>query len=102
MDLCFIGRMMDVVEAERCGFVARVVSVDKLMAETMEAAKKIASMGRLAAYANKEAICAAFEAPMSEALKLERRMFYGLFATEDQTEGMAAFIEKRPPNFKNR
>ena len=65
-------------------------------------AKKIASMGRLAAYANKEAINAAFETPMSEALRLERRMFYGLFATEDQKEGMAAFIEKRPPNFKNR
>lgn len=102
MDLCLTGRMMDAAEAERCGLVARIVSAEQLVAEAVTAAKKIAAMGRLAAYANKEVINAAFETPMSEALRLERRMFYGLFATEDQKEGMAAFIEKRPPNFKNR
>jgi enoyl-CoA hydratase len=102
MDLCLTGRMMDAAEAERCGLVARVVSADKLHEEAMAAAKKIAAMGRLAAFANKEAVNAAFETPLNEGLKLERRLFYSLFATEDQKEGMAAFIEKRPPNFKNR
>jgi enoyl-CoA hydratase len=102
MDLCLTGRMMDAAEAERSGLVARIVAAEKVLEEAMAAAKKIAAMGRLAVYANKEAINAAFETPMSEGLKLERRMFYGLFATEDQKEGMAAFIEKRPPNFRNR
>ncbi len=102
MDLCLTGRMMDAAEAESCGLVARVVPADKLHEEAMAAAKKIASMGRLAAIANKEAVNAAFETPLNEGLKLERRLFYSLFATADQKEGMAAFIEKRPPNFKNR
>ena len=102
MDLCLTGRMMDAAEAERCGLVARVVAADKLGEEAMAAAKKIAAMGRLAAIANKEAVNAAFETPLNEGLKLERRLFYSLFATEDQKEGMAAFIEKRPPNFRNR
>ncbi|WP_395646644.1 enoyl-CoA hydratase [Terricaulis sp.] len=102
MDLCLTGRMMDAAEAERAGLVARVVTADKLMEETLAAAKKIAAMGRLAAVANKEAVNAAFETPMNEGLRLERRLFYSLFATEDQKEGMAAFIEKRPPNFQNR
>jgi enoyl-CoA hydratase len=102
MDLCLTGRMMDAVEAERCGLVARIVPADKLMDETLAAAKKIAAMGRLAALANKEAVNAAFETPLNEGLRLERRLFYGLFATEDQKEGMAAFVEKRPPAFKNR
>ena len=101
MDLCLTGRMMDAAEAERCGLVARVVPAEKLHEEVMNA-KKIASMGRLSAIANKEAVNAAFETPLNEGLKLERRLFYSLFATEDQKEGMAAFIEKRPPNFKNR
>jgi enoyl-CoA hydratase len=102
MDLCLTGRMMDAAEAERCGLLARVVSADNLQEETMAAAKKIAAMGRLAAIANKEAINAAFETPLREGLTFERRLFYSLFASEDQKEGMAAFIEKRPPNFKNR
>jgi enoyl-CoA hydratase len=102
MDLCLTGRMMDAAEAERAGLVARIVPADKLMEETMAAAKKIASMGGLATIANKEAVNAAFETPLNEGLKLERRLFYGLFATADQKEGMAAFIEKRPPAFKNR
>jgi enoyl-CoA hydratase len=102
MDLCLTGRMMDAVEAERCGLVARVVAADKLMEEALSAAKKIASFGRLAVIANKEAVNAALETPLNEGLKLERRLFYGLFATEDQKEGMAAFIAKRPPDFKHR
>lgn len=102
MDLCLTGRMMDAAEAERAGLVARIVPGDKLMEEALAAAKKIAAMGRLATIANKEAVNAAFESPMSEGLRFERRLFYGLLATEDQKEGMAAFIEKRPPAFKHR
>ena len=102
MDLCLTGRMMDAAEAERGGLVARVVAADKLMEETMAAAKKIASFGAISTIANKEAINAAFETPLNEGLRLERRLFYSLFATEDQKEGMAAFIAKRPPEFKNR
>ena len=102
MDLCLTGRMMDAAEAERCGLVSRVVPADKLMEEALVAARKIAGFGRLAVIANKEAVNAAFETPLNEGLRLERRLFYGLFATEDQKEGMAAFIEKRPPAFKNR
>jgi enoyl-CoA hydratase len=102
MDLCLTGRTMDAAEAERAGLAARVVPLDKLMEEAMAAAKKIAAMGALAALANKEAVNAAFETPLSEGLKLERRLFYGLFATADQKEGMAAFIEKRPPHFANK
>lgn len=102
MDLCLTGRMMDAAEAERCGLVARVVPADKLMDEALTAAKKIASFGRLSVIANKEAVNAAFETPLSEGLRLERRLFYSLFATEDQKEGMAAFIAKRAPEFKHR
>jgi enoyl-CoA hydratase len=102
MDLCLSVRMMDAAEAERCGLVSRVVAADKLMEETMAAAKKIAGFGRLSAIANKEAVNAAFETPLNEGLKLERRLFYSLFATEDQKEGMDAFIAKRPPEFKHR
>jgi len=102
MDLCLTGRMMDAAEAERAGLVARIVAADKLMEETMAAAKKIAGFGALSTIANKEAVNAAFETPLNEGLRLERRLFYSLFATEDQKEGMAAFIAKRPPEFKNR
>jgi len=102
MDLCLTGRMMDAAEAERCGLVARIVPNDKLMEETLAAAKKIAGFGQLAAIANKEGVSAAFETSLHEGLKLERRLFYGLFATEDQKEGMAAFIAKRAPEFKHR
>ena len=102
MDLCLTGRMMDADEAERAGLVSRVVAADRLMEEALTAAKKIASMGQIAVIANKEAVNAAFETPLNEGLRLERRLFYGLFATDDQSEGMAAFIEKRPPNFTHR
>jgi enoyl-CoA hydratase len=79
-----------------------VVAPEKLMEETLAAAKKIAAMGQLASLANKEAVNAAFETPLNEGLRLERRIFYSLFATEDQKEGMAAFIAKRAPEFKHR
>lgn len=102
MDLCLTGRMMDAAEAERSGLVSRIVANEKLMEETLAAAKKIASFGALAVIANKEGVNAAFETTLAEGLKLERRLFYGLFATEDQKEGMAAFIAKRPPDFKHR
>ncbi|MCR6644985.1 MAG: enoyl-CoA hydratase [Terricaulis sp.] len=102
MDLCLTGRMMDAAEAERAGLVARIVPTEKLFEEAFEAAKKIAGFGRLAVIANKEGVNAAFETPLNEGLKLERRLFYGLFATEDQKEGMAAFIAKRAPDFKHR
>jgi enoyl-CoA hydratase len=82
--------------------VSRIVADDKLMEEALGAAKKIAAFGRLSTIANKEAVNAAFETPMGEGLKLERRLFYSLFATEDQKEGMAAFIAKRAPEFKHR
>ena len=102
MDLCLTGRTMDAAEAERCGLVSRIVAADKLMEEALTAAKKIASFGRLSTIANKEAVNAAYETPLNEGLRLERRLFYSLFATEDQKEGMAAFIAKRPPEFKHR
>lgn len=102
MDLCLTGRMMDAAEAERCGLVARIVAADKLIEEALAAAKKIASFGRLSTIANKEAVNAAFETPMHEGLRLERRLFYSLFATDDQKEGMAAFIAKRAPEFRRR
>jgi enoyl-CoA hydratase len=94
--------MMDAAEAERCGLVARVVPADTLMEEALAAARKIAGFGRLSTIANKEAVNAAFETPLAEGLRLERRLFYALFATEDQKEGMAAFIAKRTPDFKHR
>jgi enoyl-CoA hydratase len=102
MDLHLTGRNMDAQEAERAGLVARIVPADKLMEEAMAAAKKIASFGRLALIANKEAVNAAYETTLQEGVKLERRLFYGLLSTEDRKEGMAAFVEKRPPVFKNR
>jgi enoyl-CoA hydratase len=102
MDLNLTGRMMDAAEAERAGLVSRIVPADKLLEETMAAAKKIAGFGRLAVIANKEGVNAAFESSLNEGLKLERRLFYGLFATQDQKEGMAAFIEKRPAKFENK
>src|SRR5262249_15635040 len=102
MDLCLTGRMMDAAEAERCGLVSRIVAPEKLIEEALTAAKAIASQARIASLANKEAVNSAFETPLAEGLRLERRLFYGLFATHDQKEGMAAFVAKRPPKFENR
>ncbi|MBX6426295.1 MAG: enoyl-CoA hydratase [Variibacter sp.] len=102
MDLCLTGRMMDAAEAERSGLVARVVPLAELMTEAMKAAETIAAMSLPAVIAAKESVNRAFETTLSEGIRFERRAFHPLFATEDQKEGMAAFIEKRPPRFKNR
>ncbi|MGA3302646.1 MAG: enoyl-CoA hydratase [Methylovirgula sp.] len=102
MELCLTGRMMDAAEAERCGLVARVIPDDQLEAEALKLAAAIAAMSRPAVLATKESINRAYEATLSEGMAAERRLFYGLFATEDRAEGMAAFLEKRPPAFKNR
>src|SRR5689334_20194669 len=102
MDLCLTGRMMDATEAERSGLVARVVPLASLMDEAMKAAETIASMSLPAVMIVKEAIDRAFETTLAEGVRFERRVFHSLFATEDQKEGMAAFVEKRPAKFKNR
>ena len=99
-DLILTGRMMGAEEAERCGLVARVVPADKLMDEAMEAATQIASYSKLTAIVAKEAIGRAFESSLAEGVLFERRVFHGLFGSEDQKEGMRAFSEKRPPVFK--
>jgi enoyl-CoA hydratase len=102
MDLILTGRMMDAQEAACAGLVARVVPLASLMEETMKAAETIASMPLQATMMAKEAVNRAFEVPLAEGVRFERRVFHSLFATEDQKEGMAAFIEKRPAKFKHR
>lgn len=102
MDLCLTGRLMDAVEAERCGLVARIIPTDKLIEETLAAAQIIASYSLPVAMMIKESINRAFESPLSEGLLFERRTFHAAFALADQKEGMAAFIEKRKPEFRNR
>jgi enoyl-CoA hydratase len=102
MDLCLTGRMMDAHEAERCGLVARVFPLDKLLEETLAAAQTIASYSLPAAMMVKEAVNRAFESSLAEGLLFERRTFHASFALEDQKEGMAAFAEKRKPNFRHR
>ena len=102
MDLCLTGRMMDAEEAERSGLVARIVPADDLLSETAKIAEKIASMSRVTAKAAKEAVNQAYESTLAEGVHFERRLFYGTFATEDKAEGMAAFVEKRKPEFKHR
>ncbi|CAL8976645.1 putative enoyl-CoA hydratase echA8 [Rhodoplanes serenus] len=99
MDLVLTGRMMDAVEAERCGLVSRVVPLDKLMDEAMKAAETIASMWLPAVMTAKELVQRAHELPLAEGLRFERRAFHAMFGTEGQREGMAAFLEKRPPRF---
>jgi enoyl-CoA hydratase len=102
MDMCLTGRMMDAEEAERSGLVARVVPAASLIEEAMKIAQGIAAMPPLAAIAVKEMVNAAFEMPLSQGIRFERRLFHGLFGTEDQKEGMTAFVEKRPGNWKGR
>ena len=102
MDLCLTGRMMDAAEAERSGLVARVVPLASLMDEALKAAETIASMSLPAVMLAKEAVNRAFETTLAEGIRFERRVFHSLFATADQKEGMAAFVEKRPAQFKNR
>jgi enoyl-CoA hydratase len=102
MDLILTGRMMDADEAERSGLVARVVPLANLMEEAMKVAETIAAMSLPSLMAAKEAINRAFEVTLAEGVLFERRVFHSLFATQDQREGMTAFVEKRAPRFKNR
>jgi enoyl-CoA hydratase len=102
MDMCLTGRQMDAAEAERAGLVSRVVPAESLLAEAIKAAEKIAAMSLPAVMMAKEAVNMAFESTLREGVHFERRMFQATFALEDQKEGMAAFVEKRPPAFKHR
>jgi enoyl-CoA hydratase len=102
MDLVLTGRMMDAAEAERAGLVSRIVAADRLVEEAMGAAAKIAAFPRAAVMMAKEAVNRSAETTLAEGLRFERRLFHSLFATADQKEGMAAFAEKRPPQFVNR
>jgi enoyl-CoA hydratase len=102
MDLALTGRMMDVVEAERAGLVSRIVPLDKLMDEALGAALQICDYSQLAVLAAKESVNRAYEGTLSDGVMFERRLFHALFATEDQKEGMAAFSEKRQPDFTHR
>jgi enoyl-CoA hydratase len=102
MDMNLTGRFMDAEEAERSGLVSRVVPVKDLMKETMGAAKKIAEKSMITTMAIKESVNRAYETTLREGLLFERRVFHSLFATEDQKEGMAAFTEKRSPQFRDR
>ena len=102
MDMVLTGRMMDAAEAERCGLVSRVVAPEALLDEALKAAERIASLSRLSVMMAKESVNRAFETTLQEGLKYERRSFQALFATEDQKEGMAAFVDKRTPTFSNR
>jgi enoyl-CoA hydratase len=102
MDLILTGRMMDAAEAERSGLVSRVVAPDRLLDEALEAAARIASLSRPSVLMAKEAVNRALETTLDEGLRFERRLFHSLFSTQDQKEGMTAFMEKRKPAFKNR
>jgi enoyl-CoA hydratase len=102
MDLVLTGRMMDAQEAERSGLVARIVPVADLLDEAVKLAATIAEMSPVATLMAKEAVNRAFETTLAEGVYFERRLFNGAFATADQKEGMAAFAEKRPPNFEGR
>jgi enoyl-CoA hydratase len=102
MDLILTGRMMDAAEAERCGLVARVVPAEKLLEEALSTAARIASYSLPIVMMAKETVNRAFESTLEEGARFERRLFLSMFATEDQKEGMKAFIEKRNPEFRNR
>ena len=102
MDLILTGRMMDAAEAERCGLLARVVAPDKLLDEALAAAAKIAAYSQPIVMMAKETVNRAQETSLAEGARFERRVFLSMFATDDQKEGMKAFIEKRKPGFRNR
>jgi enoyl-CoA hydratase len=102
MDMALTGRMMDAAEAERAGLVSRVVPLDKLMDEALGAALMICDYSQMAVMAAKESVNRAFEGSLSDGVMFERRLFHALFATADQKEGMAAFVEKRKPDFRHR
>ncbi|MTI18549.1 enoyl-CoA hydratase [Rhodobacteraceae bacterium RKSG542] len=102
MEMCLTGRMMDAAEAERSGLVSRVIPAADLLDEALKAAGKIASFSRPIAMMTKESVNRSYEVTLNEGIRFERRLFQSMFATEDQKEGMGAFIEKRKPTFKNR
>jgi enoyl-CoA hydratase len=102
MEMCLTGRMMGAEEAEKAGLVARVVPAASLVDEALKTAAEISAMPPLAAIAAKEMVNAAFELPLAQGVRFERRLFHGLFGTEDQKEGMAAFVEKRPGQWTGR
>jgi enoyl-CoA hydratase len=101
MEMCLTGRMMDAAEAERSGLVSRVVPAEKLTEEAKAVAKKIAGMSRPIAMMTKESVNAAYETTLRQGVLFERRLFHSMFATSDQKEGMAAFVDKRPAKFSN-
>jgi enoyl-CoA hydratase len=102
MDMILTARMMDAAEAERAGLVSRIVPSDKLIAEAMAVAEKIAAYSLPVAMMAKEAVNRAYESTLSEGVRFERRLFHATFALEDQKEGMAAFVAKRKPKFRHR
>ncbi|WP_432258342.1 enoyl-CoA hydratase [Cupriavidus sp. TMH.W2] len=102
MDLCLTARMMDAAEAERAGLVSRVVPADKLLDEVLAAAETIAGFSLPVVMMIKESVNTAYETTLAEGVHFERRLFHSTFASEDQKEGMAAFVEKRAPNFQHR
>ncbi len=102
MDMVLTGRMMDAAEAERSGLVSRVLAPEDFVGKVIEIAAGIAALGGVSTQAAKESVNRAYETTLTEGVLFERRLFFGLFATQDQKEGVAAFIEKRPADFKNR
>ncbi len=102
MELCLTGRLMDAAEAERFGLVSRVVKADDLMDEAWELARTIASMPMAGAMMTKEAVNYAYETPLSQGIRFERRLFQSLFSTADQKEGMDAYVEKRTAHFRDK
>jgi enoyl-CoA hydratase len=102
MELCLTGRMMDAVEAERSGLVSRVVPAAELIDEALKTARKIASLSMPVVMLAKDCVNRAFETTLTEGIRFERRVFHSVFGTEDQKEGMQAFIDKRAPAFKHR
>jgi enoyl-CoA hydratase len=102
MEMCLTGRMMDAAEAERCGLVSRIVPAADLVTEAMKIADTIASLSLPAVMMTKDSVNRSYETTLAEGIRFERRVFHAMFALEDQKEGMAAFVDKRKANFKNR
>ncbi len=102
MEMCLTGRMMDAAEAERAGLVSRVVPAASLLDEALKAAETIASFSRPVVMMTKETVNRSYELTLAEGIRFERRVFHSMFALEDKAEGMTAFVEKRPPQFRNR